>query len=468
MYNIFIGDHMNKTIKIQRLANDAEGLAYLENEPVYIYYALPNETVRVDINKNKRGALEGKIIEIVKKSDDRINPICPYYTICGGCTMMHLKYNKTLEYKMDKLKFLLKCQKIKIDNIKINNIIKSPEILSYRNKTEIKIQKIGKNIVSGLYRKGTNQLFNMAYCPIQSNKINDFYKKVIKDIKLSNIPIYNKKEKSGTLFEIGIRENIKHEMMVYFYLKDDFDISDFANDLLCKYQFIKSIYKIILKDPDDTKRINLKEVKVLGDDYLSEYYPDNKFINLSPTSFFQLNYKQAMNVYSEFLKLVNFKKSDIIIDAYSGVSSISIFLSKYVKKIYSVEINKDATRAARDAIVKNKIDNIEIIADDFFKFSKNKKDIKIDKLIIDPPRTGLGADVIKNIFSINPENIIYISCDAKTLSTDLKYLERKYKIISITPFDMFPMTSHIETVALLSKLGGVRKWKSEKELGKWV
>ncbi len=452
MYNYFIGDYMIKNIKIQRLANDAEGLAYLENEPVYIYYALPDELVKAEIEKNKRGALEGKIIEIIKKSEDRTNPACPYYTICGGCTMMHLKYNKTLDYKMEKLKFLLKCQKLNINNIRINHIIKSPEILGYRNKTEIKIQKIGKNIVSGLYRKGTNQLFNMSYCPVQSNRINEFYKKVIKEIKLSNIPIYNKKEKSGTLFEIGIRENIKHEMMVYFYLKDDFGISEFANNLAIKYPFIKSIYKIILKDPDDRKRINLKEIKVLGNDYLSEYYPDNKFINLSPTSFFQLNYKQAINLYNEVLKLGIFKKEDVVIDAYSGVSSISIFLSKYVKRIYSVEINKDATKAAKDAIEKNKISNIEIISDDFFKFSKNKKDIKIDKLVIDPPRTGLGADVIKNIFSINPENIIYISCDAKTLSTDLKILEKNYKIISITPFDMFPMTSHIETIVLLQKV----------------
>ena len=441
---------MIKKIEIEKLANDGEGLAYDDNKPVYVYYALPGEVIEAEVFTNQRNALEGKIIDIKEESQYRVKPQCPYYGLCGGCTLQHLDYFETLKYKREKLSFMFSTKIRKSTNkTTINNTIKSDFEYRYRNQTDLPVAFDGEKNIAGLYIRGSNQIFDMNDCVIQKANLSLTINKILKIMTDLEIYGYNYRSKKGVVKYISVRTNSLGEMQITFVLKQATDLEILVSKTASISNKVVSIYKII--NDNDKSREALRGPKKLlfGSRYLKEYIDDKIFL-LSPESFFQLNYDVTKKVYQLIKEKGNFSKEDVILDAYAGVASIGIYLADSVKQVWSIEINNSAVKAAEEAVKLNKIENIKVISGDVVKMTDYLTKQHFDKVIFDPPRSGLGEDVVNFILKNQPKSVIYLSCDVKSLVKDLKMLSSKYDILETTPIDMFPMTAHVESITFLA------------------
>lgn len=441
---------MIKKIEIEKLANDGEGLAYDDNKPVYVYYALPGEVIEAEVFTNQRNALEGKIIDIKEESQYRVKPQCPYYGLCGGCTLQHLDYFETLKYKREKLSFMFSTKIRKSTNkTTINNTIKSDFEYRYRNQTDLPVAFDGEKNIAGLYIRGSNQIFDMNDCVIQKANLSLTINKILKIMTDLEIYGYNYRSKKGVVKYISVRTNSLGEMQITFVLKQATDLEILVSKTANISNKVVSIYQII--NDNDKSREALRGPKKLlfGSRYLKEYIDDKIFL-LSPESFFQLNYDVTKKVYQLIKEKGNFSKEDVILDAYAGVASIGIYLADSVKQVWSIEINNSAVKAAEEAVKLNKIENIKVISGDVVKMTDYLTKQHFDKVIFDPPRSGLGEDVVNFILKNQPKSVIYLSCDVKSLVKDLKMLSSKYDILETTPIDMFPMTAHVESITFLA------------------
>lgn len=434
--------------KINKLANDGEGLSYYKNKPLFTYYALPGENVEATVSLNKRNVYVANTPTILSKSRYRVNACCKYYTKCGGCSLLHLENQQILNYKRGKIKYLL--------NTKILNETKNTMLtktnsyneLRYRNSLTLPIRTINNKNISGLFLRNTNKIFNMETCILQKANL-DLLKNDILDILTKNkIYAYDPKTKKEGLRYINLRTNNIGEIQLALVVSKNNVI---PNHIYKKIKKLKpnlvSIYEIINKN-NNLDPLDGPENLILGNKYLLEYL-DNIKIALTPKSFFQLNYDTALNLYKTILYEAKLNKKDKVLDAYSGVSSISFFISKYVSEIWSVEINKEAVKASKFALKLNKINNVKIIESDLLKISSYLIKQNFDKLIFDPPRTGLDDNTINFILKSGAKFLLYVSCNPETLVRDLNKLKNRYTIKKIIPFDMFPKTSHVESLTVL-------------------
>ncbi len=387
---------------IKNLEHHGRGVAREKNIPIFIENALPEETVTYEITKENKKFKEGKTIEILKESKDRVNPPCPYYNECGGCNIMHLNYEKQLQFKENKVKEIL--EKFNI-NTKINEII-STEQFNYRNKITLKVSnKIG------LYKRRSNDIINIKECLLVNDNIN----KIVEQLQKVSLKY---------ITEIIIKEADNKIMIQYKTKKENIKIPDIKAD---------SIYindKIITGNEKLIKKIN-------NINYL-----------ISPNAFFQVNYEIMTKLYELIKSEVGNKKN--ILDLYCGSGTIGLFIAKESKEILGVEINENSISDAENNARLNNINNAE------FKLGATKNVIEeinkqYDVIIVDPPRAGLDNETVEFLNNSNSEKIIYVSCDPFTLSRDLKILEENYTIKELTPIDMFPNTYHVECLVTLCR-----------------
>lgn len=388
-------------LKINRFDHQGRGIGILNNKIIFIKNALPDEIVEYEIIKNKKNYLEGKIIKIIKQSNKRIKPICPYYNICGGCQLMHIDYEQQLKFKQEKIENII--HKYTENYIQINNIIKCDNIYNYRNKATIHVDKI-----VGFFQDNTNKIINVNYCYLLDSTINNILKE-----------LSNKK-----------------------YEKDEIIIRSNGNDTLIYHNNKKNNLSNINAD-----NIILKDEIIKGNNYIIENLNKYKFL-VSPTSFFQVNTKQTIKLYDIIKQLANLNKNDYVLDLYCGTGTIGIYLSEYCNKVLGVEINKYAIKDANENKKINNIKNIDFIVGDAKDVIK-KTNFKPTVIIVDPPRSGLFKGMINDLIKFNAEKIIYVSCEPITLARDLKELKNFYDIKTIQPIDMFPNTYHVECVSLL-------------------
>lgn len=435
--------------KIERLGNFGEGIAYLNKRPVFINYALIDELVEVELETNSRGNLEGKNLKVLTKSPLRIEPACKYYYKCGGCNLQHMSYFETIKYKRNVINFLYNVNLRKeTKKTKLNYTILSPEEFRYRNRVILPVTIYDNEIAFGLYYQDSNRFLPIDTCLVHKFNIDLILKEIIKLMTEYNIKPYNNKTKDGYIRFIQVRTNYQGEFQITFISYQKVDLKELANELASNNPKVSSIFVSINDNLRSREFVTDNIEKLYGEDYLEDMIGDVRYL-VGPDSFFQLNLKQAKNMYDEILRLGNFTKNDIVLDAYAGVASIGIYISKLVDKVYSIEISKDAVRAAKEAIKLNNLDNIEIYEGDTLQVSK-KLNIKPNVMVFNPPRTGLGDDLCKFILEETPKRIIYASCNPLTLVDDLKILATKYDIVETTPVDMFPQTNHVESVTLLT------------------
>ena len=402
---------------IEKMDHQGRGITFIDGKITFIENALPNEIVDIKMTNEKKKFNEGIVLSYIKKSNDRVEPKCKYYDVCGGCNLMHLSYNKQLEYKENKVKDILK-RYADYDNVK--NIISSKNEVNYRNKITLKV-----NDKIGYYKRKSNQIVYITECKLANDKIN----KIIKDL--------NDMNEFNNIYEISIRDINENDTALTLYVNKDGKYSKIK-----EYTLLNNIKLNIIVKNNPTK-IN-DESKIFGK--LSKF----TFI-ISPLAFFQVNTLQTEKLYNKVIEYLEPKKDETIMDLYCGTGTIGIYVSPYVKKVFGVEICKEAIEDANKNIKLNNISNVEFVCGDTEKIIKNVN-TKFDSVIVDPPRAGLTNNVINDLFRISPNKIVYVSCDPITLARDLKILKEKYEICEVTPFDMFPNTYHVETIVKLKKL----------------
>lgn len=386
-------------VKIEKLDNFGNGITHVNNKIVFVKRALPNEVVDIEIYKEKKDLAFAKIINIIEPSKDRKKPICPYYDRCGGCDFLHTTDEVEKEFKINKAKHLFN----RCDNYY------ETENLNYRNKIVLH----SKNGRYGLYQEETNDLVEIDYCYIVDYKINE----IIKSLKKDNI---------WGDFDITIR-NFDGDILLFL----DGEINN-----LCFYDTAKIVKTIIVN----------KQV-IVGKGYVYFYINDYK-IRLGARSFFQVNLEGLNNIYKTIKKFLDKKEFSHALDLYSGVSLWSILFNKEIKEIDSIEVNEEACLNAKDNIIENNINNINIINGKVEDYIDKFKDI--DLVITDPPRSGMDNKTIEYLSKINSKYIIYISCNMDTLKRDIDLLNN-YKIIELDLVNMFKKTYHCETVCILER-----------------
>lgn len=431
-----------------------EGIAKIENFTIFVDGAIKGEKIKIKILKVTSSHAFGKIIEIIKKSENRIEEDCSTYKKCGGCELRHIDYETTINMKKYSVENTLK-KTLSRKDIEVNEVIKMDNPYFYRNKLQYPIGvDDNNNPVMGVYAQRSHKIIETNECRIQNKLCQNIAKDIFKFIKENNIKVYNEKTLTGSIRHIIVRIGIKTNEVLVTLVTNERKIE--KEDLLVKYitekyKEIKTIAKNINSKNTNVILGNKTEI-IFGDGYIEDYIGKFKF-KISPRSFYQVNPVQTEKLYSKAVEYAGLTGEETIFDLYCGIGTIGIFASDNVKKIYGIETIKEAIDDAKENVKINGVNNSEFFVGDVEKvlpeFIK-ERNITADVIFIDPPRKGCDNTALETILNIEPKKIVYVSCNPASLARDLKTLEEKYKIEKLAICDMFPFTHHIETVTLLT------------------
>lgn len=431
---------------------EGEGIAKIDNFTIFIEGAIKGEKCKILIVKVTTSHAFGKLIEILEQSKYRVEIDCSTYKRCGGCNLRHIDYEETLNIKQNTVQNLV--NKTLNNKINVNMTIGMGNPYNYRNKAQypVGLDKNNRPVI-GVYAKRTHEIITMRNCMIQnplSEKIANF---VFHFFMQNNIPIYNEKNGKGLLRHIVIKVGSRtHEIMCILVLN--------GKELKREKQLVKLLIKEFPEVKTVVKNINVKNTNVIlgneneviyGDGYIYDKLGDYTF-KISPMSFYQINPVQTEVLYNTAIEMAKLSKNETLFDLYCGIGTIGIFASPYVKKVYGIEIVKQAIEDAKENASINDIRNIEFFAGDVekvFEAVLRKNSDKPDVIFVDPPRKGLDRHTIENVLNVKPNKIIYISCNPASFVRGLKLFEEKYDVKEIQTVDMFPFTSHVECVAVL-------------------
>lgn len=437
-------------LDIKRLGVNGEGIGFYYKKPVFVDRTIPEETVTVKPILETNTYIKAELLTIERHSKDRVVPFCKYFEMCGGCDTQHMKYSSQLHYKKEHLvQSLYKYMDKKLDDRLIEDMVGSRKESSYRNKAQLPIREVKGQARFGLFRRNSNQVLTIHSCPVQHPLINKVMSQTVELMDKHHIKAYVPAKKSGLIKGLMVRvgQDTDEIQMVFALTKKD-PLTVLVRELLKLNADIISIYTTIDTDAKNQTYVNETTTCIYGKETIVTKLAGFSY-ELYPHSFFQLNSGVAVDFYEKMLELAKLKQTDIIVDGYAGLATISHMASRFVKKGIAIEINPKAAENARVSLSNNNISNIKVITGDAFSVLKQMKE-KIDVIFFDPPRTGLGDQMLFLLSKVRPKKIIYGSCNPSTLAKDLNQLSKLYDIKKVIPFDMFPQTAQVESVTLLS------------------
>lgn len=431
---------------------EGEGIAKINGFTVFVPGAIKGEKIKILIVKVLKSHAYSKILEIIEKSIYRAEQDCSTYKRCGGCNLRHIDYEYTLNIKQNMVQNLI--DKNLKEKIKTNLTWSMGNPYYYRNKLQypIGVDK-NNNPIVGVFASRTHEIIPVKECLIQDREATEISKYIASLIGKYKLSVYNENTNKGLLRHIVIKTGFRSgERMVILVVNGDkipFE-KEIASSIQEKYPSISSVVLNVNKKKTNVI-LGKKNINIIGNGYIEDQLGKFTF-KISPLSFYQVNPVQAEALYNIAIENTEITKDDVVFDLYCGIGTISLFASKFAKKVYGIEIVEQAIEDAKYNAKLNNIDNAEFIAGDaeviLNDLIENKKIIP-DIVIVDPPRKGLDINTINNILKICPKKVTYISCNPATLVRDLKVLEEKYEIKIIQPVDMFPFTSHVECVSVL-------------------
>ena len=439
---------------------EGEGIAKIEGFTIFIPNAIKGEKVKILIVKVLSSHAFGKILEIIKVSEARKESDCTTYKRCGGCNLRHIKYEETLKMKRNSVQSLV--NKTLKTKIKVKETLGMEKPYYYRNKAQypVGIDKNGKPVI-GVFAKRTHEIIPIDKCFIQNEETEKLAKFVFEFITKNKISIYNEKTGKGLVRHIVTKIGIKTNEIMCIIVINGNEIpneKELVTQITNNFNNVKAIIKNINKK--NTNVILGKEnINLYGNGYINDKLGDFTF-KISPHSFYQVNPIQAEKLYEIGVEGAKITKDDTVFDLYCGIGTISLFMARYAKKVYGIEIVEEAIEAAKENAKINNISNTEFIAGDVEKVLDdliNKNNIVPDIIMVDPPRKGLDKKSLENILKIKPKKLVYISCNPATLVRDLSYLEESFDIEFVKLVDMFPWTSHVECVSVLELKESIEK-----------
>ncbi|WXZ88282.1 23S rRNA (uracil(1939)-C(5))-methyltransferase RlmD [Fusobacterium pseudoperiodonticum] len=442
-------------IKIDKIVFGGEGLGYYNGFAVFVPMSIPEDELEIEIISVKKTYARGLIKNIIKASPERIDSHKFTFEDFYGCDFAMLKYESQLKYK--KLMVEEVMRKIAgLPDIEISDVLASEDVYNYRNKIIEPFSVYGNKIITGFFKRKSHEVFEVDENILNSKLGNRIIKELKEILNKNKISVYNEITHKGLLRNVMIRTNSNNEAMLVLIINSN-KITENIKNLLFrlreKIEEIKSIY-ISLNSKKTNTVIGEKNIFIYGEESIKENLNGIEF-HISPTSFFQINVKQAKRLYDIAINFFDNIDDKYIVDAYSGTGTIGMIMAKKAKKVYAIEIVKSASEDGEKTAKENGIENIEFINGSVEKELVNliNANKRIDTIIFDPPRKGLEASIIDKVAELNLKEVVYISCNPSTFARDVKlFSEKGYTLKKLQAVDMFPQTSHIETVALLSKL----------------
>jgi len=467
-------------LEIKKLAFGGQGLGILENVVslkqedasyvarnssraqdngfrVFVDGVVPGDKIEAQLKKIKKNYAEADVVKILEPSPSRITPKCKHFGKCGGCKWQMLTYEDQLKFKEDQVREAMAHTGglTNVDKL-VRPIIGCQDPWFYRNKMEFSFGNESKEDTGlrlGLHPAGKHiDIFDVEECFLQSEKSSEILARVRAFANKNNLRFYNSATNEGLLASLFIRDGKNTgEIMINLVTCEELTLQKEFCDLFSDMPEVVSIYWTKIKRKQGMKT-QVSEVLLKGKPVIREELMGLKF-KISPQSFFQTNTRQAEILYSEVIKAAALTGEEIVFDLYCGTGTIGLCCAHKSKKIYGLEINESAIANAKQNAILNGIENSWFKAGDVDKSLMEIPDVP-DVVIVDPPRAGLGENVVYKIVNIAPRKIIYVSCDPVNLARDLKlFTEKNYQVKSIQPVDMFPHTYHIENVVEISKIG---------------
>ncbi|WP_281741181.1 23S rRNA (uracil(1939)-C(5))-methyltransferase RlmD [Holdemanella biformis] len=411
------------------------GVVKIDDMVVFVPNLLIGEKAKIKIVKVNKKYAFGIIIELLKPSINRQELTCKVAKTCGGCQLQHMSYAYQLDYKYKHVKKLF-------EDIEVKPILGMDNPWYYRNKAQFPVKIKDGKVQMGFYRQHSNDVVTCKECKIQDHVINEVFSFIQKKITL---------KMAQDLRHVFIRHSSTDEIQVVFIGKNEKNIISLSDQLKKTFANIKSI--VFNYNTRNDNVILGDTYKVLyGNDSIIEECLGNK-VKLHFKAFFQVNPKQMEVLYSQAIKAANLSGNETCIDMYAGTGTIGMAVSKHAKSVIGVEIVKEAVDNANDNTKMNHLDHCHYVCQDATDFAHDHKEDKIDVIFIDPPRKGMTENGIKDTITMQPDKIVYVSCNPKTLSRDLKiFKEYGYQCEYVQPVDMFCQTIGLECVAKLTKI----------------
>ena len=429
-------------LEIVKAGINGEGIAFFKRKPVFIEGCFPDEVVDADLIDEGRH-YKGRLKAVLKKSPDRIRSVCSYADKCGACALMGLKYDGQLAIKMQLLENAL--YKYAEYEGKIEGIVKSDDVYGYRNKCNLPIISYNGKLVNALYKQGSNHPCLITTCFIHEESVEEIRRKILDVLNRYKLQAYDRREKKG-MRQLIVRAFDKGAQAVLVTGNDTLKENVIAD--LKKIKGLKSLFQGINTVRDPIRMMPEKLRPLFGKEKI-EVKSLNYELELSPQAFFQLNHKQAEQIYKDAAALIE-EKQKLIIEGYCGIGTISLAMHDKAEKIIGIEIIEKAIKDAKDNAKKNKVENVEYRCGDAAKeIRKIVEKEKADVIVVDPPRTGLDDELLKTLLKSKAKQIIYIACNPSTLGKDLYILKKEYEIHLVRGYDMFPNTPLVETLVEL-------------------
>ena len=458
------------TLEIVDCGTDGEGIGKADGFTVFVKDAVIGDTVTAKIMKAKKNYGYGRLMEILKPSPYRVDPICPSARQCGGCQLQAVSYEEQKAFKEKKLRGHLE----RIGGFKelpMEPLIGMDEPYHYRNKAQF---PVGRNkegrIVTGFYAGRTHAIIENRDCALGIPQNKEVLDRVIAHMEKYNIAPYDEMTGKGLVRHIFVRYGFfTGELMVCLIINGQ-DLPH-QKELVEKLGEIPGMTSISLNINKKRNNVILgdKVKTIWGKEYITDKIGDISY-EISPLSFFQVNPHQTWKLYSKALEYADLHGEETVWDLYCGIGTISLFLAQKAKFVRGVEIVPAAIEDARRNAHLNEIDNVEFFvgkAEEVLPREYEKNGVYADVIVVDPPRKGCDEMLLKTILKMQPKRVVYVSCDSATLARDLRFLcDNGYELKKVCGVDQFPQTVHVETVCLLSKLHSDHHIEVELEMDK--
>lgn len=436
-------------ITIDDLTVEGAGIGRHEGMAVFVPRALPEETVTVKIIKLTKSYAVGRMLSISHTSNSRVKPFCPVFESCGGCSLQHLHYAEQLKYKS---RYVQQCMgRIGGIDIGVPDIVPCENIRHYRNKASFPVAGETGSARAGFFSPRSHDLIECD-CPIQKPDINAIKNAVIRWANECGVRPYDEEKHKGVLRHIVARQSSNGCVMAGVVVREMINESA-LNEALKNIPNLKSIAVNLNREKGNA--ILGRDTRVIsGDAFITEEYGGLKF-RAALQSFLQVNHAQSEKLYHIALEFADISKHDIVFDLFCGIGTISLLAARRAKKVLGIEYEPGAVKNAEENARLNSITNAQFLAGDAGEMLKKGIDVvgRPDIVILDPPRKGCDASLIEGIAAAAPKRVVYVSCNPATLARDAAlFVKMGYKVQRVSGVDMFPHTTHVECVVLMSRV----------------
>ena len=444
-----LAKNQEHTVTIEGYGEGGMGVARIDGRVVFVHGALRGEKCRVLILKTLKSVAFAKVLEVLEPSSERITPDCPYFPRCGGCTYRHIRYEEELRLKKQRVQDNL--SRIGGSDVTVEEILGAQDTLRYRNKAQYPVSKDG---AVGFYRARTHEVIECERC-LLVKPVADAAAEALREYMQScRVAGYDEKTGRGLVRHLYVRSNAAGESLVCVLVNGDKLPKEDRLVTLLRDACPKCTGIVL---GTNTKKGNV----ILGDRYRTLWGSDRledtlcgKTFRLSVPSFYQVNRVQAERLYAKAIEFAGLTGQETVLDLYCGAGTITLALSDHAKKVLGAEIVPEAIDDARENAARNGVKNAEFFCGDASDVAKKlaRENLRPDVITVDPPRKGLAADVVESIAEMQPQRVVYVSCDSATMARDVKRLaDLGYTAQRACAVDMFPRADHVETVVLLSK-----------------